>query len=136
MKWSIYQEIRRNAHNPFLEVFDQPKPATTRGQRDSTNVPAQSLALLNSPYVIGQAREWGRRLAEGAPTTVETRVDHMFVKALGRVASARERARVMEHLSASAVKRGVSRKLLLYDADAWQDVAHSLFNVKEFIFIR
>ena len=133
---SIYQEIRRNAHNPFLEVFDQPKPATTRGQRDSTNVPAQSLALLNSPYVIGQAREWGRRLAEGAPTTVEARVDHMFVKALGRVASARERARVMEHLSASAVKRGVSRELLLYDADAWQDVAHSLFNVKEFIFIR
>ena len=26
---SIYQEIRRNAHNPFLEVFDLPKPATT-----------------------------------------------------------------------------------------------------------
>ena len=37
---SIYQEIRRNAANPFLQVFDQPKPASTRGQRDSTNVPA------------------------------------------------------------------------------------------------
>ncbi|MCY3842885.1 MAG: DUF1549 and DUF1553 domain-containing protein, partial [Acidobacteria bacterium] len=55
---SIYQEVRRNAHNPFLEVFDLPKPATTRGQRDTTNVPAQSLALLNSPFVIGQAAEW------------------------------------------------------------------------------
>ena len=55
---SIYQEIRRNAHNPFLEVFDSPKPATTRGQRDATTVPAQSLTLLISPFVIGQAAEW------------------------------------------------------------------------------
>ena len=81
---SIYQEIRRNAHNPFLEVFDLPKPATTRGQRDTTNVPAQSLALLNSPFVIGQAAEWGRRLAEGEASSVEGRVRHMFVKALAR----------------------------------------------------
>jgi len=133
---SIYQEIRRNAHNPFLEVFDLPKPATTRGQRDSTNVPAQSLALLNSPYVIGQARDWGRRLAEGEGTTVDARIDHMFLKALARPATERERERVIDHLIASAAKRGTRQELLLFDASAWQDVAHSLFNVKEFIFIR
>ena len=132
---SIYQEIRRNAHNPFLEVFDLPKPATTRGQRDTTNVPAQSLALLNSPLVIGQAAEWGRRLAEGEAASVDGRIAHLFVKALARPPSAAERARVTDYLNAVAAERGVDASLLLYDAAVWQDVAHSLFNLKEFIFI-
>ncbi len=132
---SIYQEIRRNAHNPFLEVFDLPKPATTRGQRDTTNVPAQSLALLNSPFVVGQAAEWGRRLAEGEAASVDGRIAHMFVKVLARPPSAAERARVADYLDAVAEERGVNTSLLLYDAAVWQDVAHSLFNLKEFIFI-
>ncbi len=132
---SIYQEIRRNAHNPFLEVFDLPKPATTRGQRDTTNVPAQSLALLNSPFVIGQAAEWGRRLADGEATSVDGRIAHMFVKVLARPPSEAERARVTDYLDAVAEERGVNTSLLLYDAAVWQDVAHSLFNLKEFIFI-
>ena len=132
---SIYQEIRRNAHNPFLEVFDLPKPATTRGQRDTTNVPAQSLALLNSPFVIGQAAEWGRRLAEGEASSVEGRVRHMFVKVLARPPDAAELARVTEYLDATADARGVDRSLLLHDAAVWQDVAHSLFNLKEFLYI-
>ena len=132
---SIYQEIRRNAHNPFLEVFDLPKPATTRGQRDTTNVPAQSLALLNSPFVSGQAAEWGRRLAEGEAAAVDGRIRHMFVKALGRPPTDAERTRVVDYLTAAAVARGVDRSLLLHDAAVWQDVAHSLFNLKEFIFI-
>ena len=132
---SIYQEIRRNAHNPFLEVFDLPKPATTRGQRDATNVPAQSLALLNSPYVIGQAEEWGRHLAEGEAASLQGRIDHMFIKALARPPTETERNRVIDYLSVVAVERGTSEALLLYDARVWQDVAHSLFNLKEFIFI-
>ena len=132
---SIYQEIRRNAHNPFLEVFDLPKPATTRGQRDTTNVPAQSLALLNSPFVIGQAAEWGRRLAEGEAASIDGRIAHMFVKVLARPPSEAERARVTDYLAAVAAARGVDPSLLLYDAAVWQDVAHSLFNLKEFIFI-
>jgi len=55
---SVYLEVRRNLRHPFLEVFDVPKPATTRGQRDVTNVPAQSLTLMNSPFVIEQAGKW------------------------------------------------------------------------------
>ena len=133
---SIYQEIRRNAHNPFLEVFDLPKPATTRGQRDATNVPAQSLALLNSPFVTGQASEWGRRLAAGEASSVDGRIEHMFIRALGRRPTGAERARVAAYLGTVAAERGVAALLLLHDAAVWRDVAHSLFNLKEFIFVR
>ena len=133
---SIYQEIRRNAANPFLQVFDQPKPASTRGQRDSTNVPAQSLTLLNSPFVIGQAAEWGRRLAEGEAGTVDGRLDHMYLKAFARRPTDTERVRVLAYLDGVAADRGTSPELLLYDARVWQDVAHSLFNLKEYLFVR
>ena len=133
---SIYQEIRRNVHNPFLEVFNLPQPVTTRGQRDATNVPAQSLTLLNSPFVIGQAAEWGRRLAESEAGTVGGRLDHMFLKALARQSTATERARMTDYLTAVASQRGTAEDLLLYDSEVWQDVAHSLFNLMEYVFIR
>ena len=120
---SVYQEIRRNAHNPFLEVFDQPKPATTRGQRDATNVPAQSLTMLNSPLVISQAELWGRRLAERAAQPSET-VRAMFLRALGRPPSPEELDRSLSYVGAAA------------DAGPWADLAHAIFNLKEFLYIR
>ncbi|HIM14635.1 MAG TPA: DUF1553 domain-containing protein, partial [Acidobacteria bacterium] len=103
--------------------------------RDATNVPAQSLALLNSPFVIGQAVEWGRRLAAGEATSVDSRITHMFLKALTREPTDEERNRVTEYVRAVAADHGTSSDLLMYGARVWQDVAHSLFNVKEFIFI-
>ncbi len=120
---SVYQEIRRNAHNPFLEVFDQPKPASTRGQRDSTNVPAQSLTMLNSPLVIEQADVWGKRLAEQSAASGSKIID-MFLQALGRAPTAEEADRALTYMGSAD------------DAGAWANLAHSLFNLKEFIYVR
>ena len=33
-----------------------------RGRRSRSNVPAQSLVLMNDPFVAGQAKVWARRL--------------------------------------------------------------------------
>ena len=59
----------------------------------------------------------------------------MFIKALARPPGEAEVARVTDYLHATAAARGVDLWLLLHDAEVWQDVAHSLFNLKEFIFI-
>ena len=53
---SIYLEVRRNFLDPFLLAFDGPIPATTEDRRTISNVPAQSLALMNDPFVQQQAR--------------------------------------------------------------------------------
>ena len=118
---SIYQEIRRNTHNPFLEVFDLPQPATARPHRDVTNVPAQSLTMLNSPFVIGQAEKWALKLA-GSPASPAERVRTMFEQALGRPPSPAETDRALSYLAASD--------------GAWKDLAHALFNLKEFLYLR
>ena len=69
---SVYVAVRRNSLSPFLEVFDAPIPFTTTGRRAVTNVPAQSLALMNSPFVIEGASRWAERLA-GDPTLSDDR---------------------------------------------------------------
>ncbi|MFO0500855.1 MAG: PSD1 and planctomycete cytochrome C domain-containing protein [Acidobacteriota bacterium] len=129
---SVYQRIKRNAQNPFLEVFDAPKPTSTRGQRDSTNVPAQSLTMLNDPYVIEQASRWAGRIVADGGTSARDRVERMFRRALGRPATAAEVSASLAYLTAS----GRSEGELLADGGVWQDFAHSLFNLKEFLYLR
>ncbi|MCC6586381.1 MAG: PSD1 domain-containing protein [Bryobacterales bacterium] len=108
---SVYLEIRRNATDPLLEVFDVPKPSTTRGVRDVTNVPAQSLALMNSPFVIEQAGRWAQQNEEA---------ETMFLRAVGRPATPAEADDMKSYLAAT------SRR----------DLAHALFNLKEFLYVR
>ena len=133
---SVYQEIRRNRTNPFLEVFDRPIPSTTRGRRDVTNVPAQSLALMNSAFVIAAAEAWGRHLAAGEGRSAETRVDYMYVKALGRPPRPAERTDAIAFVNGLAEEEGVLPHGLLSDAKVWGRMAHALFNFKEFLYVR
>ncbi len=131
---SIYQRIRRNAANPFLEAFDAPKPATTRGKRDATNVPAQSLTLLNDPFVIDQSAKWAKALVADGRNRDE-RVRAMFVRALGRAATAQELADSREFLAELAAEHSVPAAELERHERVWQDFAQSLFCLKEFIYV-
>ena len=133
---SIYQEIRRNAYNPFLEAFGLPKPASTLGTRDQTNVPAQSLTLLNSPFAWHQAEAWGKHLAAGEGNTATSRIHHMFFKALGREPSALEAARAEEYLFTLIAERKTREHLILTDQRIWTELAHALFNLKNFIYVQ
>lgn len=87
---AVYKQVRRNSLDPFLTVFDAPVPATTKGRRDSTNVPAQSLTMMNDTFVINAALDMARN-APGA--TEEEKVSNMFRLALGRPASEAEKIR-------------------------------------------
>ncbi|TWT94988.1 DUF1553 domain-containing protein [Neorhodopirellula pilleata] len=52
---SVYVQVVRNQLDPFLGTFDAPVPFATKGRRDVTTVPAQSLALFNDPFVLALA---------------------------------------------------------------------------------
>ncbi len=120
---SIYLAVRRTSLNPFLTAFDAPVPFSTLGRRDATNVPAQSLMLLNDPFVIKCAEQWA---AQGGKVADEdARLNSMFVSAFCRPPGDTELAaarRFRADLGASPI--------------AWRDVAQSLFNLKEFIYLR
>ena len=132
---SVYLRVRRNTHSRFLETFDAPKPATTRGTRDITNVPAQALTMLNDPFVIEQAKKWSAALlADGA--TTEQRVRHMFELALSREPTVAELTLALEYLAELATEQSVATNDISGNALIWQDLAQSLFCLKEFIYVR
>ncbi len=134
---SVYLRVQRGSPNLFLEVFDAPKPYTTLGRRDSTNVPAQSLALLNDPFVIDLAKQWAAALIRYNPdASPEMRVQTMFTAALGREASADELSRSVAYLVALGKMHGVEPARLAMSERVWQDFAQSVFNLKEFIYVR
>lgn len=85
---SIYVKVIRNALPPFLTTFDAPVPFATRGKRDTTNVPAQSLTLLNDPHVIRWARDWALRIINDSKNrSDDLRIRQMFREAFSREAT-------------------------------------------------
>ncbi len=132
---SIYLSIRRNSLSPFLEIFDAPKPFTTLGRRDATNVPAQSLALLNDPFVIDLARQWSIAAMTAEPN-VTARVQRMFAEAFARPPGADESTKALAYLNELAREASVPAGQLGTSERVWQDFAQSLFNLKEFIYVR
>ena len=131
---SVYQRIRRNAHNPLLEAFDAPKPASTRGRRDATNVPAQALTLLNDPFVLEMSARWARSLViDGQPR--ERRIASMFQRAMGRPINEAETEAARGFVEELALDKGIADRDIDPDARLWQDFAQSLFCMKEFIYV-
>ncbi|OYP37903.1 DUF1553 domain-containing protein [Rhodopirellula sp. MGV] len=88
---SIYLSVIRNALDPFLRAFDFPEPFATVGDRSVTNVPAQSLTLMNDPVVDGWARQWAaRQLRERSKHTDQDRIAEMFYQVTARQISGEE----------------------------------------------
>lgn len=132
---SVYLQLRRNFVNPFFSAFDKPNPVSTRGRRSESNVPAQALSLLNDDFVIGQATVWAKRALASA-TNEDARIDAMFVDALGRAPSDDERKRCSAFLAEVYESGAKAPRTKSRSVAAWSELAHVLFNLKEFAWIR
>lgn len=128
---SIYIAVRRNFLSPFMTTFDSPTPFSTMGRRNASNVPAQSLILLNDPFVVEQARKWAAQIVEQHDST-DSRVNAMYMTAFARLPTQAEKKVANRFLKTQATKRKVESN----DAQLWSDFAHALINTKEFIFLR
>jgi len=125
---SLYINIRRNFLTPMFLAFDYPVPFSTMGKRSVSNVPAQALALMNNPLVLQQSEVWARRVVSANPDT-PARLDAMFVAAFSRAPTNEERENAVAFLEMSQKDQATD------EIRPWADLAHVLFNVKEFIFI-
>ena len=132
---SIYIKNNLMEAPKFLSAFDLPGGKVTRGRRDVTNVPAQALALLNDPFVLGQADEWAGRLAAHPDASVAARIDGMFQAALARPPRADELARCEQAVIEFATLHQVPPADVLASRLVWREMAHTVFNLKEFIYI-
>lgn len=130
---SLYLSIRRNFAESFLTAFDMPNPHTSMGRRNVSNVPAQALALLNSPMVTGQARSWAERSLHASPQlSPSARIDELYQQAYSRLPSMAEKEAALQFIQATMTDLGVPD----IDPQVWSEMCHVLINAKEFIYIR
>lgn len=127
---SVYLEMRRNFLPTFLRSFDLPNATEPIGVRHATNVPAQSLALMNDPFVHGQARNWAERLSSSSLNPQE-RINQLHLTAFSRPATPAEQSWAKSVLDAMAQAHGTSAN----DPAPWTDLCHLIFNRKEFIYL-
>lgn len=128
---SIYISVRRNFLSPFMLTFDSPVPFSSMGRRNVSNVPAQSLILMNDPFVVEQAKRWAERALKHG-SQVEANIDWMYQSAFARNPTEMEKRVAMEFLGPSS--KGSTDPSA--DRERWIHFAHALINTKEFIFLR
>jgi hypothetical protein len=133
---SLYVKVTIMEPPRFLATFNQPPPKIPTGKRDVTNTPAQALALLNDPFVAGQAAFWAERLVALPHATAAERLAHLFTTAFGRKPTPDEVSRWTAAVADFAALHGVPSTEVPSSAAVWRDVAHALFNTKEFIYVR
>jgi hypothetical protein len=132
---SLYTMVRRNFLPSLLVAFDMPVPFQARGRRNVTNVPAQALALMNDPFVAEQSRLWAQKILADASLSTDRRLDQMYREAFARLPDPQERTAATAFLEAQTALHGGSFADDPRQEAAWTDLAHALFNAKEFIFL-
>ncbi|MEE2713684.1 MAG: DUF1549 domain-containing protein [Planctomycetota bacterium] len=132
---SIYIAVRRNFLDPLFLAFDGPMTHTTTGRRSVSNVPAQALALMNDPFIRQESKRWAERMVESERDR-DQRLDTMYIAAFARRPSAEEREAIMGFLSEQGRARGKRDDAWHDDVATWSDLAHVLYNSKEFTFVR
>jgi hypothetical protein len=133
---SLYLKATIMEPPKFLALFNQPDPKIPTGHRDVTNTPAQSLALLNDPFVHAMAEQWATQLVQSTNDSIESRLAAMFHVALGRAPAEDELQRWSASVRDFAALHHIDSATQMTSVPLWKDVAHALFNVKEFIYVR
>jgi len=128
---SIYLEVRRNFLEPMMTTFDRPIPFSTVGKRDVTNVPSQSLILMNDPFVIGQAEIMAKKLLEQKQLSFDQKIEWVYMHSFSRKPSKDEIKNAKKFISQLKEMENIEDESLT----PWIDYCHSIFNLKEFIYL-
>jgi hypothetical protein len=116
---TIYGLVDRQNLASMLGNFDFASPEAHAPARHLTTVPQQAMFLLNSPFVLEQARAFAQRAEHDAPDR-DSRIAGMFQLAFGRPPSAAELR---------------SSQSFLESGGTWPDLAQVLLLSNEFDFV-
>jgi hypothetical protein len=138
---SVYLPILRGGlpeEAALLEVFDFPNPNLVTGKRATTNVPTQSLFLMNSPFVMDQSRAFAGQLLDQKELDDAGRVKQAYLKSLARDATPAEIAQSLgfidEYRKAEAGGPAAPDTPQLRLA-AWSAFCQALLTSNEFLFL-
>jgi hypothetical protein len=132
---TLYGSVSRHRLDELLRLFDFPDPNLTADKRPVTTVPQQQLFVLNSEFMIGNAKALAERLRTNSENE-EERIRGAFVRLYARPPNQREVALGLSFLGAndaavasdtvSAPEEKLSR---------WERYAQVLLGANEFMYV-
>ena len=125
---SIYGSVYRNFLSPFMLAFDQPSPFGTKGRRSVSNVPAQSLALMNDPFILDQCKLWAKGIMSNGKDNRE-RINQSYLMVTGKSPTEQVYEKLLNFIEVQSTAHGK------IDERVWADLAHVLINSKSFLFL-
>ncbi len=133
---SVYLPLMRDVVPEALALFDFANPALVTGDRETTNVPSQSLYLMNNAQVIALSDAFARRVYDSAKDN-PTRVVNAYWLAFGRPPTAQEAQATRTFFSeysqdAAKAKHAKSGDISMY---AWSAFCQALMASAEFRFL-
>jgi hypothetical protein len=132
---NIYHEVRRNFLEPMMLTFDRPIPFTTFGNRNVTNVPAQSLIMMNNEFVIAQAGLMAEEMLKHQYKDEKSVIKQIYIKTLTREPTDVEMESAQSYVKMLAHAYEVDESEIMQSHEVWKDYCHSVFNLKEFIYL-
>jgi uncharacterized protein DUF1553 len=130
---TVYGFIDRQNLPGLFRTFDFASPDTHTPQRYTTTVPQQALFLMNSPFVIEQARHFLQRTDAAGLMKDEEKVKRMYQLAYGRTAETDEIALGLRFLAES--RQNNEAKKAPTSLSVWEQYAQVLLLSNEFAFV-
>jgi hypothetical protein len=124
---TLYGFISRHKLNDLLRLFDFPDPNITAGQRSVTTVPLQQLFVLNSDFVLQQAKALAGRLQQDSADDA-ARIQRAYALMFARSPTPTELDAGLEFLRDPELKA-------VKPLSVWEQYALALLGTNEFMFI-
>ena len=125
---TLYGMVSRHELNPLLRLFDFPDPNLTSAERTVTTVPLQQLFVLNSEFLVTNAKALAARL-QTVGNDDPDRIRRAFLLLYSRPATERELEIGFSFLNGRSLAEG-SQGLT-----RWEQYAHVLLSTNEFLYV-
>jgi cytochrome c553/mono/diheme cytochrome c family protein len=122
---TLYGFVSRHELNGLLRLFDFPDPNITSEKRTVTTVPLQQLFVLNSEFMVRNAKALAAKFTSQANLTDAERIREAFMTVYGRPATERELALGLAFVSGTPAG-GLTR---------WEQYAQVLLSTNEFLYL-
>lgn len=124
---SVYLCFLRSSPPPELAPFDLPDFTVVTGKRNISTVPAQSLYLLNSPFLIEQSQALGHML-HSAGGDQDSRIRQAYLQTLQREPTDRELSAAQQLVRSNSTD-------LNDEVAAWASLGQALLMTNEFRYV-
>ncbi len=126
---SVYGLVDRYDLDATFRTFDFPSPDISAPMRPVTTVPQQALFLMNSPFVLEQAKALASRADYPPASEIEPRINRLYLDLFGRPAEPREIEVGRRFLESRPQAEGDKAPT------SWEEYAQILMMTNEFVFL-